>query len=416
MYPRQQSDSSVSQTGQQRDVSLVAVSTSFPLRPGHSAGIFVERLYQHLPKTWFVEVICPDDDRPSVLVCENGRIRTRPTRYAPRRCQVLAQRAGGIAAGIKGAPWRAVFVPGLLVALWWRCLTAARRSDLLHANWAVSGVIAATVARLIGRPLVTTLRGDDVTRAERSMLDRWLLDTTMRESAAVICVSEAMAADLCARYPDKASSIHVCLNGVHAAFLNVRRSPPEPGLLRIVSVGSLIERKGYDVLVEAVARMRFRDAISLRIAGAGPNLHTLQERVHQLGIADRVEFVGELPPTEIPRFLGDGDLFVLPSRSEGRPNVVLEALAAGLPVVSTALPGIDKLVEPGVNGWRVAVDDPNGLAEAMDHAYADPQGRERRATAARESVLSGGHDWGTTGARYDSVFRGILETTGAEQV
>jgi glycosyltransferase involved in cell wall biosynthesis len=110
----------------------------------------------------------------------------------------------------------------------------------------------------------------------------------------------------------------------------------------------------------------------------------------------------------VPRFLAGADVFVLPSRSEGRPNAVIEALAAGLPVISSDLPGVEGLVEDGVNGWRVQAEDVAALASALDEANSNPGERERRAVAARASIREQGASWAETGAAYDALFRGVL--------
>jgi len=388
---------------------LLGVTTSFPLRADASAGVFVRRLYEHLPDSWRIDVVCPADDLElPVAVAADSRIRLRPVAYAPRRWQVLAQQPGGIASGVHRWRWRLALSPALVLALWWRCLLDGRRVELMHANWAVCGAVAAAAAALIRCPLITTLRGDDVARADRSIFDRWALRAAIGGSRVIICVSEAMAADLRARYPGRAGDIRVCLNGVDASFFAVRRSPPMSGQLRVVAVGSLIRRKGFDILVEALALIRGRGNIRVRIAGAGAELGTLRRRAATLGVDEYIEFVGALAPREVPQFLADADVFALPSRSEGRPNVVLEALAAGLPVISADLPGVDGLVNPGVNGWRVAIDDVAGFAAALDQACADSVERERRAAAARAGMLHDGHSWAVTGACYDQLFRGIV--------
>jgi glycosyltransferase involved in cell wall biosynthesis len=391
---------------------VLAVTTSFPLRPGASAGVFVRRLYEHLEEDWRIDVICPADDGARVETSDDDRIRLRPVRYAPARCRVLAQQSGGVASGLRRAPWRVLLAPFLLAGMWWRCMVEARRCDVLHANWAVCGAVAWPAAALWRRPLVTTLRGDDVARARRSALDRWLLHVAVRGSALIVCVSEAMARELAEHYPDRKGDIDVCLNGVDASFLAVVRSPPQCDRLRVGAVGSLIARKGYDVLLDAIARSACRDAIEVRIAGGGPELDNLRGHAARLGIAARVRFVGELAPAQIPGFLADADVFVLPSRSEGRPNAVIEALAAGLPVISSDLPGVQDLVVPGVNGWCVPVGDVAGLAAALDEAWTDPAGRERRAAAARRGAVRDGQTWESTGSRYASLFQRAVAIRG----
>jgi len=384
---------------------VLAVTTSFPLRPGASAGVFVRRLYEHLKEDWRIDVICPADDGARVEAPDDARIRLRPVRYAPTRCRVLAQQSGGVASGLRRAPWRVLLAPFLLAGLWWRCLIEARRCDVVHANWAVCGAIAWPAALFWRRPLVTTLRGDDVARARRSALDRWLLHVAVRGSALIVCVSEAMARELAERYPARKGDIEVCLNGVDASFLAVVRSPPQRDRLRVGAVGSLIPRKGYDVLLDAIARSACRGAIEVRIAGGGPELQSLRDRAASLGIAACVRFVGDLAPAQIPGFLADADVLVLPSRSEGRPNAVIEALAAGLPVISSDLPGVRGLVVPGANGWCVPVGDVAGFAAALDEACTDPAGRERRAAAARAAAARDGQTWESTGSRYATLFR-----------
>jgi glycosyltransferase involved in cell wall biosynthesis len=134
----------------------------------------------------------------------------------------------------------------------------------------------------------------------------------------------------------------------------------------------------------------------------------LLQRAAVLGVVDRFDFMGEIAPELIPKFLADADVFVLTSRSEGRPNVVIEALAAGLPVVSSALPGIDGLVEHGENGWVVEVDDIAGFACALDEVFADPGERIRRAAIARERMRGKEYSWVTTGHSYDRLFMDAL--------
>src|SRR5690606_5823094 len=359
---------------------VVALTTSFPLREDSSAGVFVKRLYEHLPEPWHVEVVCPSDNTGREI-SSDGRIRVRAVRYAPRRLRVLAQCSGGIAPGLKRAPLRSLMIPGLAAALWWRCLLASRHADLIHANWAVCGAIAALTSLATRCPVVTTLRGDDVTRAQHSIVDRWLLRLAVNGSAILVCVSEAMALQLRERFPERGTDIRVCLNGVDSSFLSMTRTPSPSGQLRIVAVGSLIPRKGFDILIRAIALMRYRNVVRLRIAGDGPEKQRLLELARTHGVREKIELEGHVPPRELPRFLRDADVFVLPSRSEGRPNAVIEALAAGLPVISSDLPGVKGMVVPGVTGWVVPVDDVAGFADALDAAYSDPDDRERRGLA-----------------------------------
>lgn len=392
-----------------KNLRLLALSTSYPLRDGAVSGVFVRRLYMNLPATWEITVLCPDD-AIGASQQKVASVVVVPVRYAPRRWQVLSQGSGGIVAALQENKGRLLLVPLLAGAMLVQALRHARSVDLLHANWSICGVIAVIAGKLTGCPVVTTLRGDDAANAERSFVMRVLLWISIHGSDAVACVSESMAEALKRRYPRHVNRISVCLNGVDDVFMVMDRSLPSSQRLRVVAVGSLIRRKGYDVLLNAVARMSNRDQVTLHIAGEGPEREHLVSQARSLGLAEQVSFVGELPPEQIPGFLAQGDIFVMSSRSEGRPNVVLEALAAGLPVVSTMLPGVSDLVIAGENGWVVPVDDPDAMSCSLQLAYEDPELRSRMGAMARVAIGASGHAWSETGHCYDRLFRTCLRS------
>ena len=391
-------------------LQLLALTTSYPLRQGSAAGVFVRRLYENFPADWSVTVLCPDDAGQQDGL--DGQVGVQPVRYAPKRWQTLSQNAGGILPMLRADPRKLLLVPLLLGSLLLHCLRAARRADVIHANWSICGVLAVIAGKVCRRPVVTTLRGDDVAGAGR--LSRLLLAIAVRGSAAIVCVSDAMAATLRQRYPQHADRIHVCRNGVEEAFLQVVGSHPIAGKLRIVAVGSLVQRKGIDVLLRAMALAVSRDHISLRVVGEGPELEALRAQAAELGLAGQVEFAGGLPPDAVPGFLAQADVFVLASRSEGRPNVVVEALAAGLPVISTNLPGVEGLVVPGSNGWLVPIDDAASMAQALDDAHGDPARRAALARNARDGALAR-ETWGETARRYDLLFRRMIHSINGSQ-
>lgn len=386
--------------------AVVALTTSYPLRRTDWAGIFIQRLYAGFEHTGVI-VVCPAVDRapePS----EVPHVQVVAARYAPTAWQTLAQRSGGVAPGLKKHPWRIAMLPGLLLSMATQVWRAARQGDLIHANWAVCGAIAAPVAAVRGLPLVTTLRGDDVKRAGVSRIDRWLLEVACRRSRVIVCVSDAMAASLKAMLPGIEAKVHVVRNGVDDVFLAVpREARAENAPVRIGAIGSLIPRKGFDVLLRAIHHMRHVPA-ELTIVGAGPEKNALMAQVVALGVEERVTFAGELPPADVPEFLASLDIFVLSSRSEGRPNVVIEALAAGLPVVSTDLPGVAGLIGD-TTGWRVPTDDAVALGAALDDACSDTDRLARMGASARNLMLADG-GWRRAAAEYEALFAHAIAT------
>jgi len=158
-----------------------------------------------------------------------------------------------------------------------------------------------------------------------------------------------------------------------------------PGSPALLAVGRLSRQKGFDLLLPAFARLlATAPAAHLTIAGTGVDDAALRALAGSAGVADRVTFLGFVDnPYPLMRA---ADLYVLSSRYEGFPNVALEALALGTPVVAAACPGVNGLVVPGVNGWLAPVDDVAGLADAL--ALAARARSQLGADAIRDSVRS----------------------------
>jgi glycosyltransferase involved in cell wall biosynthesis len=230
----------------------------------------------------------------------------------------------------------------------------------------------------------------------------------VRLSDRLVCVSQAMAEELKARYPRARPRVRVAQNGVDEDFFALRRNPPDDGALRLAAAGSLIPRKGFDLLIEALARARVQQKLRLRIAGEGPQRRALEALAERLGVRERIEFAGALAPAAMPAFFAAADAFVLPSRAEGRPNVVLEALASGLPVISAELPGISDLVQPGMHGWLFAVDSSEALARALEAAAADPERLQAYARAARAHARHVLGSWIDTARAYEAIFAELV--------
>ena len=399
-------------------MSLLALTTSYPLYPGSSAGVFVQSLYRRLSVECAIDVVCPAGSKPVKTVfddCAATGIRIHAVRYAPKAWRRLAQESGGVVAGLRRTPWYALLLPGLLFGLFWRCLLRAGDADLIHANWSVCGAMAGIVGRLRRKPVVTTLRGDDVTRATRSWLDRMILGLAVRNSRIVICVSEAMAERLRVQFPRRTADIHACLNGADEAFFHINRAVSDGAGLRVLAVGSLIRRKGFDVLVEAVARARHREQMHACIVGSGPEQEPLLVQAASRGVSSCFTFAGSVPATDMPKRISEADVFVLSSRSEGRPNVVVEALAGGLPVISTDLEGVQGMVEDGDAGWLVAVDDADALATALDQAATDRAELHRRGERARTVARTRIGTWSDTARCYAALFQTALTPDGRQR-
>lgn len=195
-----------------------------------------------------------------------------------------------------------------------------------------------------------------------------------------------------------ADAVHVVLNGIHpaAATDGARRSLRRelgagPDALLVAGVGNLTRRKGFDLLLDALAGAAVPDVRAV-VVGAGPEEGVLRDRAAGLGVADRVHFLGHR--SDVPEVLSACDLFVLSSRNEGMANVMLEAMAAGTPVVAAEVSGVRDALGPGDGaspaGWIVPPDDAPALRDALAEVLADLRGgtgeAARRAAEARRRI------------------------------
>jgi glycosyltransferase involved in cell wall biosynthesis len=158
-------------------------------------------------------------------------------------------------------------------------------------------------------------------------------------------------------------------------------------LRRVVVVANLRAEKGHDVLIDAsVSVLReFPDA-RFEFVGAGPERDRLQARARERGVSHAITFAGHCD--DVPARLAAADLFVLPSRSEAFPNALLEAMAAGLPVVASSVGGMLELVEHERTGLLAPPGDPSALAHQMTRLMSAPAFADALGAAAREKVVS----------------------------
>jgi glycosyltransferase involved in cell wall biosynthesis len=266
----------------------------------------------------------------------------------------------------------------------------AARPALLHAHFGTDGLLVLPLARALGVPLITSLRGYDVARSDRALLGsgrpiwmRYALGKKrlQRDGALFLAVSEALRAQAIARgYPEARTITHY--NGVDLDRFLPGDAPAEPGL--ILHVGRLVEKKGTKVLIEALANIA---NAKLVIIGDGLLRTTLERQARELG--ERIRFLGELPSDEVANWMRRASVLAAPSitaadgDAEGLPNVVVEAAASGLPVVGTNHSGIPEAIEEGVTGFLVPEGDAGALAARLAQLLGSESLRRDMGDAAR---------------------------------
>ncbi len=244
--------------------------------------------------------------------------------------------------------------PGRVVRL--AAALRADRIDIVHAFLYIASAYAYLATRLVrSTRLVTSARNCKI---EPSLVRRMVMRRAFCASDAVICNSERMAEFAEEHYGLPASLIRVVYNGVDTRRFGIGRGGGGP---RIGSIGRLEPQKNYFLFLEAASLLhRERPDVRFEIIGQGPQREPLEDELRGLGLQGVVT-ISE-PREDIAGFLAGLDQFWLTSDWEGTPNVVLEAMAAGVPVVATSVGGTPELIEDGVNGFLVEPGSSDDLA------------------------------------------------------
>ena len=272
--------------------------------------------------------------------------------------------------------------------------------DVIDAHYYYpDGVAAALLARWFGKPLVVTARGTDVNLIPDHRLPRLLIQWAARQAQASVGVSAALVARMRELAIDPAR-LHLMRNGVDAQRFQPRPAAQvrsELGLTGspvLLTVGNLHEHKGQRLVLEAFAQLLgSHPQARLVLVGDGPDAPLLRARAAALQVAGQVHFAGQVPQAELARWYSAADVLVLASSREGWPNVLLEAMACGTPVVATAVGGIPEVVQGDQVGRLVAVRDAGALvASIRDLLAAPPERHQVRAYAERFSWDRTSHD------------------------
>jgi glycosyltransferase involved in cell wall biosynthesis len=397
---------------------VVMVTTSYPRFPGDSVGTFMEPIATsvaarghevHIVAPWH-----PAIDRPAV---DRG-VHFHFYKYAPHPSLNVFGYAAAMRADVslRGAAYLAA--PLALSAGWWTARRVARRvgATLMHGHWVVPGGITAGLAapRL---PLVISLHGSDVFVAERLIPARVAAKMAFA-GAGFVTACSADLAERAIRLGADRDEIAVVPYGVDTARfapsdtarMALRgRLGVDPAALLLAAAGRLVRKKGFEYLVQAMASIP--DA-TLALAGAGSLADELRARAAQAGIGDRVHLLGDQTQDQVAELFAAADIVVAPSvrddagNVDGLPNVVLEALASGTPLVTTEAGGIGAVVTHRETAWIVPERDPAAIAGAVA-ALRDPAVRRLIGTAAR-ALVEARYGWHRTAEGMESAYRHAL--------
>jgi teichuronic acid biosynthesis glycosyltransferase TuaC len=253
-----------------------------------------------------------------------------------------------------------------------RLIRSGYEFDLIDAHYFYpDGVVAAMLGRSLRKPVVITARGTDINVIAGHVAPRQMILWAADSAAAVISVSEALRQSMI-RLGVDGTKIATLRNGVDLGVFRpldraaIRQRMGLDGQV-LLTVGNVLESKGQAIVVEAMVTL---PQANLLIVGSGPDEGRVRDIAKKLGLQDRVRFVGPVSHASLPDYYNAADVMVLATAREGWPNVVLEALACGTPVVATNVGGVPEIITDNVAGRLLSERSPKSVAEMVSELLA----------------------------------------------
>jgi glycosyltransferase involved in cell wall biosynthesis len=402
------------------------VTSSYPRFQGDIAGTFVRSLAESIAAMGHeVHVVAPWDP---ALAEPEGLAQVHRFHYAPIDSLYVVGYARSLQADValrnEVYPLLPFYVGAAATTLWrWH---ARRHFDIIHAHWVVpGGAVGALVSATTNTPLVVSLHGSDVFMVEQNAIAgltaRWVFGQAQRVMG---CSLDLLHRAGRRGLPEEKSTLlhyGVDPSGFQPDAAAGQQLRQQLGIAAdapvVMGLGRLVYKKGWEYLLRATPAIveRFPKA-RIVIAGEGPLFQELRPLAAELQVSDHVLFVGNVPWTETSRYFNMSDVVVVPSvrdqegNVDGLPNVLLEAMSCGRPIVATRVAGLPEVITDRVNGLLVEEKDPEQLAAAVVELLASPQ-LAASCGAANSTKIENEMTWGQVSLRTVKVYEQAIATS-----
>ena len=365
---------------------ILHLTTSFPRNPSDPAGVFILELAKHLiNKKLEIDVAAPHAPYEETRETINGIVIRRLRYFLPTRLQCLCYGAG-MPANLKKSHLAKIQLPFLGLVFLFHTLIHAKKYDLIHAHWNLTGLAAIIVKKFLKIPVVVNVHHGN-TFSRISVLDKYIFE----RADCVVCNStftqnillKSCTPKKCVIIPPGVDTTLFCPNG----------EPRKTNSL--FAMGRLIEWKGFHFLFHALKDLKneFPD-IHLYLAGDGPERQTLLNLAIGLGVDSCITFLGNIPNWKTVDYFRSADVFVLPSivdaggNTEGLGVVLLEAMSCGTPCVASSVGGITDIVKNGYNGFLTKPGSPQDIKEKIFFLLKNKEHRQIMGRNARSFIES----------------------------
>lgn len=286
-------------------------------------------------------------------------------------------------------------------------------TDIVHVQCVgPNGFYALWAAQDAKMPLVVTTQGERTMDAgqlyQKSLAANWTLKRLLRRADYVTACSQQTLDDAKAFAGPKVAESRTVYNGIDLSEFDADMTPYAPPRPYILGIGRVVPQKGFDILIDAYARLVYRlpDAPDLIIAGDGPERERLKAQAEALGLSGRVHLIGRADRPQAVRLFHGCECFVLPSRQEPQGIVSLEAMACAKPIVAARVGGVPEIVLDGETGLLFPGGDAVTLANTLEAMLAD-RGRAARMGRAGRARAEAEFTWKRIADQYFEIYRQV---------
>lgn len=405
---------------------VLMLTSSYPKFRGDTTAPFIESIASGIAKqNVAVHVVLPEHRELKRGELEDG-VHFYPYKYALKPEWTLWGYAEALHGDVKLKRGVYALAPLALASSYNKlmALTAREKFDVVHAHWVLPNApVAALAARQRKLPLVVSMHGSDVFMAEKNRafgsVARWCLN---RAAWSTACSDDLMQRALALGADESKTELIPYGADAKAFHVNAGEAAQVRSQLRldreqvmILAVGRMVYKKGFSVLVDAMpAILQRAPHARLVLVGYGDLRQDLEAQARSLGLNGHVTFAGRVPRQEIPAYFAASDIVSVPSvrdeagNVDGLPNVVLEGMAAGKPVVASNIAGFPDVVRHGESGLLVPEKNSDALADAIVQLAHDAPLRERLGAHGRAQV----HEtlnWENVARRFIAVYQRVLD-------
>lgn len=391
-----------------KHTNVLLLTSTYPRWNGDSTPGFVAEFATHLaPHFSKVYVMAPHFPKAKRFETTQNIRTTRIRYFFPTRGETIFYEGGGITK-IKKTPLYALKLASYLTSLFFNTLyiTLRRSVTLINAHWIIpQGFVAILVKLTLGKPVALTVHGADILSLNGKLL-RPIKRFVLKHSD-VVYVNSSVTKEACEKLYKRnyvLAPMGTDLQLFQSAKVVKKRSRP----FTIIFVGRLTPVKGIAYVLEATRKLCDSNRhVQTIVIGSGPLEDELHDYVTTHNLEKNVTFTGWIDHGRLPEYHKNADVFVGPSLYEAQGLVFIEALAAGLPVITTATSGAKDLITEGVNGYVVEPESSEQIFARLAQLYDTPallRQLKKHAAASVQTTFS----WTTTTAQYMQSWRHLL--------